>query len=169
MDFIEENIEITMMALASIVLLFIILFVIMIIQYTKLRRNYLKMMKGTQVSDFEKTMIQIQEELAQLHKGQKANSGRIDDNRNTIMKLKANIGMVRYNAFGQQGNDLSFSIALIDQDRNGIVLTGIHNREESYMYAKPLEQGASSYALSPEEKEAISRAVKTVQHQHGVN
>lgn len=120
-------------------------------------------MMGTNRFDFEKVMIQVQEELTELQINQASVSERVDQLQTAIKKLKANIGVYRYNAFAeQQGNDLSFSIAIIDEYQSGLILTGLHSREESYIYAKPLDQGKSRYALSPEEKKAITLAVKTV-------
>ncbi len=76
-----------------------------------------------------------------------------------VEQLKGKVGMVRYNAFGEQGNDLSFSVAILDEQQNGIVMTSIYNREQSNSYAKPIEKGASSYRLSEEEKSAIQKAM----------
>ena len=47
---------------------------------------------------------------------------------------------------------MSFSLAILSEQEEGIVLTGLHNRESSYVYAKPLKDGQSKYPLSPEEK-----------------
>lgn len=73
--------------------------------------------------------------------------------------LKGQVGIVRYRAFEEPGGDLSFSVAIVDRSANGVVLTGIHTRDHVYMYAKPLEEGRSNYALTPEEKQAINQAL----------
>ena len=75
-----------------------------------------------------------------------------------LPKQKAKIGIKRYNAFGERGNELSFSAAFVDDQNNGIIITGLYSRDGSYVYAKPLEHGQSSYALSSEEEEAIALA-----------
>ena len=79
-----------------------------------------------------------------------------------ISKQKGNVGIVRFHAFGNEGNDLSFSIAMIDQEESGFVLTSIYGRDESRVYAKPLEKGNSIYLLTEEEKKAIQDAKKKV-------
>ena len=79
-----------------------------------------------------------------------------------ISKQKGNVGIVRFHAFGNEGNDLSFSIAMIDQKESGFVLTSIYGRDESRVYAKPLEKGNSIYLLTEEEKKAIQDAKKKV-------
>ena len=68
------------------------------------------------------------------------------------------VGIVRYNAIERVGADLSFAIAMLDAEDNGIVLNGIYSRDGSYVYSKPVQNGQSTYELSDEEKEAIRLA-----------
>ena len=70
-------------------------------------------------------------------------------------------GMVRYNAFSDTGSELSFALALLDRDNNGIVLNGIYSREMSNIYAKPVKEGVAQFKISEEEEEAIKRAVES--------
>ena len=76
-----------------------------------------------------------------------------------LKKCIQTIGIVRYNAFKDVGSDLSFTLALLDENDDGVVLNGIYSREMSNIYAKPVEKGKSSYTLSEEEQEAIKKAV----------
>ncbi|WP_232698335.1 DUF4446 family protein [Brevibacillus daliensis] len=70
-----------------------------------------------------------------------------------------NVGVHRYNAFGDSmGSDLSFSLALMDEHLNGIVITSIYGRDESRTYCKPVEKGTSTYNLSEEEMLVIKKA-----------
>ena len=62
------------------------------------------------------------------------------------------VGIVRYNAFKDTGSDLSFTLALLDEHNDGVVLNGIYSREMSNIYAKPVKNGESSYTMSEEEK-----------------
>lgn len=66
--------------------------------------------------------------------------------------------MVRFSAFENMGSELSFALALLNQDGNGVVLSSINNREESRVYAKPVVAGQSSYNLSSEERTVIAKA-----------
>jgi hypothetical protein len=70
-----------------------------------------------------------------------------------------NVALLRYDAFEDVGGRLSFSCALLDDGGNGVVLTSINGRQETRVYAKPVQQGMSSYNLSLEEEEAIRRAL----------
>ncbi|MDR3090741.1 MAG: DUF4446 family protein [Clostridiales bacterium] len=70
------------------------------------------------------------------------------------------VGLVRYNHFQDVGGDLCFALALLDENRAGIVLNTIFSREGSYVYSKPVEDGGSVYPLSEEEKRAILKALE---------
>ncbi len=79
------------------------------------------------------------------------------------------VSLVRYNPFDGMGGDLSFSLVLLDEHNNGVVITTIVGREASYTYAKPIVEAVSSYNLSDEEKKAIDIAIegnKMVTHFH---
>lgn len=68
------------------------------------------------------------------------------------------IGIVRFNPFSEVGGDQSFSIALLDNNDDGLVITSLYSREENRVYAKPIKNGNSKYVLSSEEKNAIDKA-----------
>ena len=70
------------------------------------------------------------------------------------------IGMVRYNPFDDTGSDQSFAIALLDDRRDGVVLSSLHGRSNTRIFAKPVADGASAHNLSEEEAEAIRIAVE---------
>ena len=68
------------------------------------------------------------------------------------------VGMVRFNPFRETGGDHSFSIALLDANDTGLVLTGIHTRERTRIYTKTVKLGKGEFELSEEEKKALSKA-----------
>ena len=70
------------------------------------------------------------------------------------------VGIVRFNPFEDTGSDQSFAIALLDDRRDGIVLSSLHGRGQTRVFAKPVEGGESSHQLSDEEAQAISLAVE---------
>ena len=68
------------------------------------------------------------------------------------------IGIVRYNPFSNVGGDQSFSIALLDGNDNGVVITSLFSRDGNRVYGKSVKNGQSEYSLSGEEKKAIEKA-----------
>lgn len=72
------------------------------------------------------------------------------------------ISMVRFNPFGDVGGDQSFSLAMLDGHDSGLILTSIHGRGGTRVYAKPIDLGKSKYSLSSEEKKALTQATKRI-------
>lgn len=71
------------------------------------------------------------------------------------------IGLVRFNPFADTGGNQSFSLALLDGNDNGVVISSLHSREFTRVYAKPIKEGKGlGYQLSTEEIEAIKNAKK---------
>lgn len=68
------------------------------------------------------------------------------------------LAVVRYDAFSDMGGHLSWSVALLDDDGGGVVLTSIHGRQDSRSYAKAVSGWVSEQLLSPEEESAIGHA-----------
>lgn len=68
------------------------------------------------------------------------------------------LAVVRYDAFGDMGGHLSWSLALLDDAGHGVVLTSIHGRSEARSYAKSISDWKCEQQLSPEEQEAITAA-----------
>jgi Protein of unknown function (DUF4446) len=68
------------------------------------------------------------------------------------------LAVVRYDAFGDMGGHLSWSVALLDAGGNGVVLTSIHGRSDARTYAKSITGWSCEQQLSPEELEALEQA-----------
>lgn len=83
----------------------------------------------------------------------------IDQISSIIRNSYQRFAMVRYNPFSDTGGDQSFSLALLDLNNNGVVITSIHGREINRIYAKQVENGKSRHNLSAEEEEAIKGAI----------
>ncbi|HAP37815.1 hypothetical protein A2410_03580 [Candidatus Shapirobacteria bacterium RIFOXYC1_FULL_38_24] len=73
----------------------------------------------------------------------------------------SNIGLVRFNPFDDMGGDQSFALALLDQHKSGVIITSLHTRENTRIFAKPVKNGeGQSISLSKDEKLAIVKAIK---------
>ena len=69
------------------------------------------------------------------------------------------IGFVKYNAFENIGNDLSFALTLLDGNNNGVCISSIYGRSESRIFSKPIVRGKSVASLSQEELESLNEAL----------
>ena len=123
-----------------------------------LKKRYRKMMMGRDGLNLEGLLNNhgaLIEEALHLQRQTGERLAGIDEQ----LKLAvAGVGLVRYNAFRETGSDLSFSVALLDRNLDGIVLTSLFGREESRCYGKPIKQGESAYLLSEEEIQALEEA-----------
>lgn len=97
-----------------------------------------------QFKDLKENFERISAELENLKKENKIN----------IQK----VGIVRFNPFKEIGGNQSFSIALLDGNDNGVVITSLYSRTDNRVYGKPIKNGQSEYLLSEEEKQAIEKA-----------
>lgn len=84
---------------------------------------------------------------------------RVDDLEVVASLSVQHVGLVRFDAFEDMGGHLSFAAAMLDGEGDGFVLSSINGRQETRIYAKPIERGASRHHLSDEEQEAIRRAL----------
>ena len=75
--------------------------------------------------------------------------------------LLRHVGLVRFSPFHDTGGDQSFSMAILDGRGDGVVVSALHSRQESKLYAKPINGGNSRYSLTEEEKQAIEESVQT--------
>ena len=69
------------------------------------------------------------------------------------------VGIIRYNGNGDDGGNLSFSAAFLDAHQTGIIITSLHGRQNSRIYAKVIMNGASEQTLSEQEREALIHAL----------
>jgi len=99
-----------------------------------------------QFKDLGKSFEKLSAEFEELKK----------ENKLSVQK----VGIVRFNPFSEVGGDQSFSIALLDGNDDGLVLTSFYTREGNRVYGKPIKAGVSRYALSKEEIKAIETAKK---------
>ena len=141
----------------NIIIFILLILVIAYVYY--LNKNYIKFMNklgnGNNLDEMLKKYLDDVKDIKQDNSEIKAYYTKLDyDIGSSIQK----VGLVRFNAFQNVGSDLSFALALLDREDNGIVLNGIYGSESSNIYAKPIKKGESIYQLSEEEIEAIKIA-----------
>ncbi|XCH79093.1 MAG: DUF4446 family protein [Candidatus Dehalobacter alkaniphilus] len=130
------------------------------IRMSKFEKSYISLqtfLSGTQLEELLSANLKEVAELSRIaaEHGQRLKLAE-DKVRNGIDRAE----LVRFNSFENMGADLSFALALLNQEKTGVVLTGIHSVEECRIYAKGIEKGQANVKLSPEEKLAIEKASK---------
>ncbi len=144
------------------ILLLVILYIIHIIKLEKLRKSYSSFLKkignGQNIQEILERYISKVQEVQKENIELKNYCKQLDE---AIVGCIQKVGLVRYSAFKDTGSDLSFTLALLNEENTGVVLNGIYSREMSNIYSKPVEKGTSTYTLSEEEKQAINKAMTT--------
>jgi len=149
-----------MILIVAIIAIFISL--VAIIQVWRLTLRLRNTLGG---SDSDRLEKQLREYHAK-NKEIQVQSADITENYEKISSIGAlslqKISLVRFNPFGDVGGDQSFSLAMLDGHNSGLVLTSIHGRSGTRVYAKPIDLGKSKYKLSTEEKKALNSAIKRI-------
>lgn len=146
--------------IAAFILFLLILLIVQIRKTNRLKARMDKFMLGKDGKSLEKDIVALYED----NKFLKIN---VDKNKKDIRKLYKNmesafqkIGIVKYDAFRQMGGQLSFSLALLDEENNGFILNSVHSTEGCYTYTKEIKNGVCDISLGEEEKKALSIAMR---------
>lgn len=118
-----------------------------------------KVLLGGGQGDLVDFAVSLQARIDDLHRAVDevaAGLSRVD---RRVDATLANVAVVRYDAYEDTGGQLSASVAMLDGARSGVVLSAIQGRDHARIYLKQLDHGRASIALSPEEIEAVERAM----------
>ena len=145
-----------------ITIILVLLVIILMAKLSSLNKKYKKFLEklgnGNNIEeDLETYMYRV--EKVEKQNAEIANYVKTLDE--DLTRCIQKVGIVRYNAFKDTGSDLSFTLALLDEHNDGVVLNGIYSREMSNIYAKPVKNGESSYTMSEEEKLAVQKAINS--------
>lgn len=151
-----------LLIISGIMIILIIGFIIMLTKFSSLNKRYKEFMKKLgNGKNLEEDLETYMYRVDRVEKQNAEISNQIKNLGNDLSKCIQKVGMVRYNAFKDTGSDLSFALALLDENNDGVVLNGIYSREMSNIYAKPVEKGKSTYTVSEEEAQAIQKAINS--------
>ena len=140
-------------------LVLLVAVIICIVKMNKLYRRYDLFMRGKDAETLEDTIMDILDELD----GMRGKDRAIKDSMKVLSKQVKDsfqkFGFVKYNAFKGMGGNLSFVIAMLNDNNSGFVLDVVHSRAGCYIYLKEVEEGATEVMLGNEEQEALEQAL----------
>lgn len=158
-EMINQNAAFIMMGLAGVIVLEFILILVLFGKVGGVNKRHKKMMRGVDNKNLEQMIEDYLAKVDTIEANSKDVVGKFGNLEASLKSCVQRVSVVRYKAFEDVGSDLSFSVALLDQNNDGVVLTGIYGRMESTTYAKPIDKGISRYDLSEEEMQALSEAM----------
>lgn len=142
-----------------LIIIFSVSIIVLAKLYKKLNDRYVNFMsklgEGDKVERILSEYLKIVNETSDKLKEDEKKISVLESN---LKKCVQKVGLIRYNAYGDTGSDLSFTMALMDANDNGVVVNGLYSRESSSIFAKPLVKGDTKYNLSAEEIQAIDIA-----------
>lgn len=161
-NMVENNNAIIVIVLAAMTLLLLILLIITMIRLGGLNKKYIKFMTGANGENLEKQVLSRFADVDVLKKDNKLMHTEIDKIKENLLVTYQKIGVVKYDAFKEMGGKLSFVLALLDKNNNGILLNSVHSsREGCYTYIKEIIKGESFLELSADEKAALDMAINS--------
>ena len=148
-----------MIGLLSATLILIILYIMCFIKMRKLSKTYDRFMKGKDMESMEEILWKQFDRIEILEEADKEKRKELNYITETVQNAFQKVGLVKYDAFREMSGKLSYALALLDQNDNGVIVTSMYSREGCFTYAKGVTMGKSSINLSEEEEEALKNAM----------
>ena len=135
----------------ALIIILLILFIVQAVKLSKLSKRYKKFMGGKNAKSLEKDIMGLYEDNKFLKTSMEKNKKDIQTLYRKFEGTFQKVGIVKYDAFNQMGGQLSFSLALLDENDNGFILNSVHSTEGCYSYTKEIKGGLCDISLGDEE------------------
>ena len=157
-----DNQTIMLAAIAVSMLIGVISLIIAInanARYKKLYRQYDYFMRGKDAETLEDYFVDLQKHVEDLEVEDQKNKDMMRILNKNIRASFQKFGMIKYNAFGGMGGNMSFTMAMLDYTNTGFVINSVHSREGCFLYIKEVDAGTTGVELGAEEKLALEQAL----------
>lgn len=152
------------MELSNEIMLFVLLFAIVVALawIIKLEIRISRILGGKNSKDFENVIRTVHSEIKNTDIWKKDMEKYLESVEHRLRKSIQTVNTVRFNPFKSSsiGGNQSFAIALLDENKNGVVISSLFSRDRTNVFAKPIVNLESEYELTEEEKDAIKQAGK---------
>ena len=138
-----------------------VLVIVFIIQNFILRKKLKAIFKGGARKNLEGVLEEQIKKTEKLEQEVKKHLEDILNIKSDFKKATQKVEITRFNSLEESGSNQSFTLAALDGQNNGYVLTGLYLRDNVRFYIKPVEKGAPKYKLSKEEEETLEKAMKS--------
>ena len=149
----------SLVGIVTVLLIVLILLIVLLVKYSNIKKRYDKFMKGKNASSLEDDMHGVFEDMKLLKTNTDRNKKDIRILYKNMEKTFQKLGIVKYDAFNQMGGQLSFSLALLDENNDGFIINSVHSSEGCYSYTKEIKNGTSPISLGAEEEQALNIAM----------
>lgn len=160
MDKFDLNYLLIGMAVVTLILIIVlILLIVQIRKVGKLKKRLDKFVLGKDGKSLEQNIVELFEDNKFLKSNTEKNKKDIRILYKKMEPTFQKMGLVKYDAFNQMGGQLSFCLALLDENNNGFIINSVHSTEGCYSYTKEIKLGQSAIPLGKEEAEALEMAM----------
>ena len=160
MDFIVNNMSYLIGALGVLMIIMYLLVINLYYNLNYMKKRYKKMMTGVDGANLERMMIGCIDSIKAINNEKEKLWAETKEIKDLLQRAVTRMAIVRFRAFEDMGGDLSYAVAMLDSNNNGVIMSSIFAREDSRSYAKPIVNGQSTYALTKEEEEALQQALQ---------
>lgn len=129
------------------------------VKYKKLYKQYDYFMRGKDAETLQDYFVNLQSHVEALEEEDKKNKEVMRILNKNIRASFQKFGLIKYNAFGGMGGNMSFAIALLDYTNTGFVINSVLSREGCFLYVKDVDAGTTEVELGSEEKLALEQAL----------
>jgi hypothetical protein len=163
-DFMSWLKELSAYSFIAVIVLFLFCLVLFVLflkergQTYRLLGHLRSLLRGADNLNLEEALGKLGQDVEKVVKENAELNSRLTILEHRSQRFLQGAALERYNAFPDTSGELSFSLAVLDAQSNGWVITGLYGRESYRVYAKPIKKGVSTYPLTEEEKRAIEKA-----------
>ncbi len=151
-----------LIGMTVVIIMLIVIIVLLVMQMKKtnnLKARLDKFLLGKDGNSLEQDIIALFEDNKFLKSSTEKNRKDIRTLFKNMESAYQKMGLVKYDAFNQMGGQLSFCLALLDENNNGFVINSVHSTEGCYSYTKEIKLGESAISLGTEEEKALAMAM----------
>ncbi|WP_297963144.1 DUF4446 family protein [uncultured Anaerovibrio sp.] len=159
MQFVVNNLSYMVAVLGIMMIVMYLMMINAMYNINYMKKRYKKMMTGVDGANLERLIIGCVDDAKAVSDENKKLREDLDSARALLQQAITKVAVVRFRAFEDMGSDLSYAVAMLDSDNNGVVMSSIFGREDSRSYVKPITSGTSTYAMTGEEEEALKQAM----------
>ena len=160
MKFIINNLSYVVATLGILMIVMYLLMINLFYNLNYMKKRYKKMMTGVDGANLERLIIGCVDDAKAVSEENQEIKRNIEDIRALLQQAITKVAVVRFRDFEDMGSDLSYAVAMLDSDNNGVIMSSIFGREDSRSYVKPITAGKSSYPMTDEEEDALKQAMR---------
>ena len=114
--------------------------------------------RGAKGRDLEETIAELEKNITKLERARNSTEQEIAGINKKLQKSIRGLETLRFNPFPDQGGNQSFAIGMLDEEGDGLVLSSLYSRDRMSVFAKPVKNHTSTYELTNEEREVLTKA-----------